>query len=251
MSSQRTRFDRRTAELLMSGGTATNPQTRRLAALLDAAAGGLGSGGAGRTGSTVAGAAGTTAAGGGVPAAPGAVAGEMAALAAYRAAHRHATPHPRRESVIGKYLTLKVALGVATALTAGGVAVAAGSGALPDTAADQAGAHREAVGGATASHGKAGSPSPSLTGLCTAYGNVSTKSKGKALDSPAFSALVTAAGGKDKVPGYCDELLAGKDKGNDDAPAGGASAHPTGAPGDKPGGPGDHPTGPPTERPTH
>ncbi|MGH3647335.1 MAG: hypothetical protein ACRDTM_09180 [Micromonosporaceae bacterium] len=265
MSSQGPRFSRATAERLLAGGAAVEPRTRRLAALLDAAADGVQVTGtpttgpiAGAGGVTTAGAAGVTAAGGIAPAAPrvvadrgpayGVPAGETAALVAYRAAAHKRSPQPRRESVITKYFTLKVAVGVATVLTAGGVAVAAGNGGLPDPAADQAAAHRTGAA-STASPGKA-SPSPSLTGLCKAYDKVATKSRGKALDSPAFRALVAAAGGKNQVDGYCEDLLAA-----DKAPGADPSAapdHPNGPPGDHPGGGAtDHPTGPPTERPTH
>jgi hypothetical protein len=68
-------------------------------------------------------------------------------------------------------------------------------------------------------------PESSLLGLCHAYraitGNVNGNNNGnnngnkdkekakrrKALDNPAFTTLITAAGGKDKVDGFCQTLL--------------------------------------------
>jgi hypothetical protein len=56
--------------------------------------------------------------------------------------------------------------------------------------------------------GANGSPSPSLTGLCHAVGAGNKDDHGKALENPAFTALITAAGGKDKVDVFCATLLA-------------------------------------------
>jgi hypothetical protein len=61
--------------------------------------------------------------------------------------------------------------------------------------------------------------------------------RGKALDNPAFTVLVTAAGGRDRVDAYCTALL--------------AQPTPTGRP-DQDTEPGaDHATGRPTSRPSH
>ena len=62
------------------------------------------------------------------------------------------------------------------------------------------------------------SPTPSMTGLCQAYEAHVQESPGKAMDSSAFSALITAAGSADKVPTYCDRL----------------TTHPSGRPSDLP-----------------
>ncbi|MEU0536970.1 hypothetical protein [Amycolatopsis tolypomycina] len=94
-------------------------------------------------------------------------------------------------------------------------------------------------------------------GLCHAYSAGDKTEHGKALESPAFTALITAAGDKAKVDGYCDVLLkaeatkpahptgAPADPGNsDNGKDHPTPAHPTGAPS-------THPSGPPTTRPTH
>ncbi|NBH03102.1 hypothetical protein, partial [Amycolatopsis sp. SID8362] len=105
------------------------------------------------------------------------------------------------------------------------------------------------------------SPSPSLVGLCHAYSAGDKSEHGKALESPAFAALITAAGGKDGVDGYCDTVLkeeaskpghstaspgqptnpGNSDNGKDH---GTVPTHPTGAPE-------THPSGPPATRPSH
>lgn len=53
----------------------------------------------------------------------------------------------------------------------------------------------------------AAAPSPSLTGLCRAYTAHAGRGPGKSLSSPAFAALITAAGGADNVPAYCATIL--------------------------------------------
>ena len=145
--------------------------------------------------------------------------------------------------MITKLLTLKLAVGAATVVAAGGVAFAASNGSLPNPLADQGKSH-SSIGGATTA--PEGSPSPSLVGLCKAYeAKVGSNAHGKALDSPAFQALVKAAGGKDKVTAYCTDLL-GKPKDKDTA----ADDHATTAPDKHPKGPRNHPTGAPDEHPT-
>jgi hypothetical protein len=88
------------------------------------------------------------------------------------------------------------------------------------------------------------SPSPSLRGLCQAYTAHVGSSPGKALDSPAFSALITAAGGKDKVAAFCAGMLSAQ-------PGNRPTAHPGGKPSSLPT-PANttHPTGKPTTVPT-
>jgi len=58
-----------------------------------------------------------------------------------------------------------------------------------------------------------------MVGLCKAYAAQVSESPGKALESPAFTALVTEAGGADKVDGFCEKTAA-------------AAEHPGGAPSD-------------------
>lgn len=206
MSSNRTRrLDRSTAERLLSGDQATTDThggtaAAMLAATLSAAA---------------------------APARQAELAEEDRALAAYsNAAQLGPNPEFRRQSMLksalAKVLTVKAAIVVA-ALGASGVALAAGTGALPtpwsDTPATPPATSRAATPDAPPSTTPTGKPSdagkpadagatpdPSVTGLCTAYTAQVGDDPGKALESPAFEALVTAAGGKDKVPAYCDTL---------------------------------------------
>jgi hypothetical protein len=83
-------------------------------------------------------------------------------------------------------------------------------------------------------------------GLCRAYASGNKTEHGKALESPAFVALVTAAGGADQVTAYCASLVPQHPQGSHPThpakPTHPASpSHPTGAP--------SHPTGAPTTHP--
>jgi hypothetical protein len=94
----------------------------------------------------------------------------------------------------------------------------------------------------TGPDGAKGSPSPSLVGLCHAFGAGNKDQHGKALDTPAFAALISAAGGQDKVSLFCATLLAsaapkeqpsqaGEGRGNSGEHGNGSPAdHPTGKP---------------------
>jgi len=202
------------------------------------------------------------------PAQSGELAGEEAAVNAFRSAHHGPSRQPRRRSMLkialAKLLTLKVAGATAVAAAAtGGVAMAAASGTLSnplaggDTAKVQPSPHGT---GKPADAGKDGkvSPSPSLEGLCRAYTAGVADNAGKALENPAFRVLITTAGGKDRVAAYCDDLLADMHK--RPAPTGGAAdkpgeTRPTGKPDSpdhkptsQPGGnrPANQPTAPPT-----
>lgn len=123
----------------------------------------------------------------------------------------------------------------------GGAALAAGTGHLPGThapdphaaarATHAATGHAHATAGGQASRPAAagtrgasashtapnGSPSPNMRGLCTAFRAHAGDNPGKALENPAFTALVTRAGGKDNVAGYCATVLS--------TPAGKSSSH--------------------------
>ncbi|WP_432826070.1 hypothetical protein [Dactylosporangium sp. CA-092794] len=236
MSIRRTRrITAATAERLLAGagGDRVDDEHRALAAVLAASAG---------------------------PARPAELTGLHEAVAGFRAAQLHRVPAPRRPSVIKtalvKPLTVKAAAVAVVVVGAGGVALAATTGALPNPFNSHAGpAGSAGIAGAGASarpsvpgHGPSSAgPSPSLVGLCHAY--TAGADHGKALDNPAFSALITAADGKDKVDAYCTRLLAA-------SPSEGA--HPTGAVGDHPGGaptshqagPAAHPTGRPSQQPS-
>lgn len=185
--------------------------------------------------------------------------GETAALVAYRAANLGPVHQPRRrsmlETALAKVLTLKVAAAAAVALTAtGGVALAASAGVLPNPMgnAPTAKPSAHATGKpATTGAKKAGdaAPSPSTVGLCQAYSAGAGDNPGKALENPAFQALITAAGSKDEVAEYCDGVLAAHEAAattSGKAP----SARPSKAPATRPSaGPDDHSTGAPATLP--
>jgi hypothetical protein len=139
------------------------------------------------------------------------------------------------KTALAKVLTLKAAA-VLAAVSAGGVALAASTGALPNPL-DHSPSGTPASAHATANPGPAnahGTPSPSLVGLCHAFVAGAGADHGKALESPAFTVLITTAGGKDKVDAYCAALLASSEP-----------THPTGA-SHSANAPTTHPTGPPT-----
>jgi hypothetical protein len=139
------------------------------------------------------------------------------------------------KSFLAKGLTVKAAIILAATGTTG-VALAAGTGALSvpwgESHATSPATSRSASPSAPPSvtqtgrpsdAGKpadAGTPSPSMAGLCQAYESQVGDDPGKALESPAFKALIDAAGSVDQVPQYCDSL------------------------------PDEHPTGQPTDLPT-
>lgn len=199
------------------------------------------------------------------------LASEHAVVTAFQAAGVHPVPQPGRISVIktavAKVLTVKILAIVATT-TAGGVALAASTGALPNplakpapsasaglSAADRDANKSDAAHRAEASKGPKGAedaegakashaPSPSLVGLCHAFSAGNKADQGKALESPAFTALITAAGGKEKVEPMCQTLLASPNAANEATSASEApdKAHPS-----------DHPTehAKPTASPKH
>jgi hypothetical protein len=237
MSMNRTRrISARTAEDLLNGA-GVDAQYQRLAQVLRAVAG---------------------------PAQPGELAGRPDALAAFRSARLRPDPLQRRQSMLKtavvKLLTVKAVAVAALVVGTGGVALAASTGTLPNPL----GSHPTPVasaGQSESSHGPAASPhptgsaapSPSLVGLCNAYTAGVASAQGKALDSPAFRALLVAAGGKDKVDSYCTKLLATAHPSGSatDHPTGRPSSHPTGdASGHPAGGPSSHPTGNPSGHPT-
>jgi PT repeat len=223
MSTERPRrMSARTAEDLLdrAGGDAQHPL---LAATLRAAAG---------------------------PARPGELAGRHQALAAFNRARQDPVVCQRRPSMIKttllKLLTVKAATIAAVVVGTGGVALAASTGAIPNPLnnhpAPAASASKSHPGApdASARPGNA-DPSPSLVGLCHAYTAGAGSDHGKALESPAFQALLTAAGGKDKVDAFCTGILASAKP----------TDHPTGQPSEQPTEhPTEHPTGQPTEHPT-
>jgi hypothetical protein len=228
------RISARTAEDLLNGA-GVDAEHQRLAQVLRAVAG---------------------------PAQPGELAGRQDALAAFGRARLRPDPLQRRQSMIKtavvKLLTVKAVAVAALVVGTGGVALAASTGALPNPLGDHP-SPAASSGQSDSSHGPAASahpkgsadPSPSLVGLCTAYNAGAGSEQGKALDSPAFRALLVAAGGKDNVGSYCTSLLAtAHPSGSPTDHSGKATSHPTGDPSHATGGPSGHPTGDPSGHPT-
>jgi len=178
------------------------------------------------------------------PAQPHELGGLESALAAFAAAPvAPLTPEektPMLKSVAGRLLALKVLAVTAGAAAAGGVAYAATTGDLsvphgqsalhanahssgaPESddesssseGTDSSSASSPAESGSSSESDESGSaaPSPSLVGLCHAW-LAHPSNNAKLSTNPAYSVLVTAAGGVDAVNGYCATVL--------------ASAHPT------------------------
>ena len=170
------------------------------------------------------------------------LAGEAAAMIRFQAARLEPAAAHRvtvRKRMSDKLLAAKVGIAAALAAAAtGGVALAAAAHtqtepahhALPASTSVAAPSHdgtptpratkaavppppshAAAASAAPPAPGGAGShpsasPSRSLRGLCIAY-FANEITGGKRLDNPAFGALVTAAGGKDKITTYCLTLL--------------------------------------------
>ncbi|MGW4210245.1 hypothetical protein ACWEIJ_19810 [Lentzea sp. NPDC004789] len=194
MSTDRSRrIDRRTAEHLLRG--APVPGHDRVSDLLAAAS---------------------------APARDRELAGEQVAVAAFRDARLAAAPQRRRPRMLKIALAnlLSVKIAGAAALTAGGIALAAATGTLPgqhrvepttpvntnvvSTTSVTSPATSKAQEEKRDDHP---SPTPSLKGLCQAYTAGAGAEHGKAHDNPAFSALESAAGGADRVPAFCADLL--------------------------------------------
>jgi hypothetical protein len=148
------------------------------------------------------------------------------------------------KSALAKFVTGKMAAAaLAVSAVGGGVAYAAETGKLP---AALGGSEKPAAATSAAAkdHGAKGSPSPSMVGLCHAFTAGAGDNPGKALQNPAFSALITAAGGEDKVADYCATVLVKPTHGAKptdkptgkptDKPAGAKETHGAGAPGGAP-----------------
>lgn len=195
------------------------------------------------------------------PASDRELAGEAKAVLAFRSAHLGPAPRPRRSSMSATKLLAAKAVLAALGVTGGGVALAAATGHLPanltgtpaaaSSAASSAGASARPSGTADPKSHPSASPSPNLRGLCQAYTAQVGNNPGKALSNPAFTALITAAGGKSGVASFCAKTLAA-------APGNAPTAHATGKPSSLPttantahptGAPTTHPTGKPTAHP--
>jgi hypothetical protein len=161
------------------------------------------------------------------PARPGELAGEEAALAAFRAARAEPTPavarRPRRHRLTAGALAWIGAL--AATATAGVAFAAAGLENTPDPPpAPSVAPSSSTAPAATASTAPSGStppgrPSVSVSpsigatpdgqvhGLCRAWRAKKPEQREKALRTPAFERLVTAAGGVPGVEEYCQRLV--------------------------------------------
>ncbi|SFR29877.1 hypothetical protein SAMN04488564_12266 [Lentzea waywayandensis] len=161
------------------------------------------------------------------------LAGERAAMAAFRDARLATAPQRRRpwmlKTALANVLTVKIAAVAAAA--AGGIALAAATGTLPGqpreepvlptstnvvTTTPDTTKTKPSTPDEKRDNGAA--PSPSLKGLCQAYTSGAGAEHGKAHENPAFSALIMAAGGADAVPAFCADLLADKSGRSDNAP---------------------------------
>lgn len=155
------------------------------------------------------------------PASPRELAGEHAAVDLFARARlvNFATPEGNEMQVARSARTgLKAAVAAAGAvgLLSTGVAFAASGGHAPWSHA-QAGSdssthavdptHPTGTPSDDASH-SAGPNAHGFVGLCHAYLSGNKTTHGEALRSPAFTALVTAAGGADGVATYCETVTA-------------------------------------------
>lgn len=163
------------------------------------------------------------------PATPGELPGEAAAVAAFRAARPVAAPAGRRAKTLAALttlLTLKTAAVALAATSVGGLAVAAGTGHLPEPLAknhserptggsvdnpsnDQADAiglamQAAAKKAAAADRANPKAASASYAGLCKAFTS-GNWDNARAAASPAFARLVAAAPNGD-VAGFCRAL---------------------------------------------
>lgn len=141
-------------------------------------------------------------------------------------------------------------------------AVATGSNPATSPAADltsgSATGSASATGSGSASFGarSSGTPSPSLRGLCQSWLS-RPHQHGQADTNPAFTVLVSTAGGQDAVTGYCTTLLStAASQPTPSASPTGSSPTGSGSPSHTKGKPSpvptlSHPTGKPTAVPSH
>jgi hypothetical protein len=204
---------------------------------------------------------------------------EDAEVAAFHVARLSPPPATRSNYVspssLGRRAAARavVATGAIVALTSGGFALASSAHlpTLPGQAADQASesvakapqpTSTESTSSATVTEDASESaetetpdgtesstatPTPSFKGLCKAYQATDRSRAGKSMDSAAFTALATEAGGADQVATYCVALI------GEPQQTGKPTDRPTpGRPTDKPtpGKPTDKPTGKPSVLPT-
>ncbi|MCO1598981.1 hypothetical protein M8C17_27890 [Micromonospora sp. RHAY321] len=191
---------------------------------------------------------------------PGELAGEGVALHAFRRALADpaVTRQPDRRSRTLAWTGARAAVAALALAATGGVALAAVNGTTPrphlPTATPPApvgppAATAPATGDRPATDAPATTvPTPhtsavgEVVGLCRAYRTVAEGNPGRALDNPAFSGLIAAAGDRHRVADYCADILA-----VEAAPGRPTGARPGEVPSRHPGSPGP-PDGPPTAR---
>jgi hypothetical protein len=144
------------------------------------------------------------------------LAGEQQALATFAAVMRSrpSTLVPRRTAVPGRVFTIKAAAAALLAVLAVGGVAAAATGLLAGQAspvADQAPATTDAgaAGQGVEAAASVDLPGTAQAGLCRAWEAGQGGDSGSRADTPAFQALVAAAGGADKVAAYCGDVTAG------------------------------------------
>ena len=141
--------------------------------------------------------------------------GQQAVLAAFRSSR----PVRRRRGWIARLLSVKVIAATAAALTAGGLAVAAGNGTLPipgwsdapSTPGQTTARPSVLVSIPPGAPGSTMSGSPvvaaQVKGLCTAFLAADPDKRARQLTEPRYAELITAAGGADRVEPYCQALV--------------------------------------------
>ncbi|MEU5787467.1 hypothetical protein ABZ754_07035 [Micromonospora purpureochromogenes] len=142
------------------------------------------------------------------------------------------------QTALAKLLTLKVGATALAVTATGGVALAAANGTLPNPLTEASAKPSAHATGAPKpkgekSPGAKGTPSPSMVGLCRAYTAKAGDNPGKALENPAFTVLITTAGGREQVAAYCDTLLAAEKAKPSHRPST-TPSHPTGKPDGRP-----------------
>jgi len=150
------------------------------------------------------------------------LAGEQEVLAAFRAAHPGAGPVRWRSVVVAvttQLVKLKIAAVAAFITALGAVALAATTGTLPMPGTSRAPGHTVVAPrqgrdprplpppSSTQRPSVLNGSPPSLLEQCQAYRTTSESDRARALESPAFRALVAAAGGAPAVDTYCASLL--------------------------------------------
>jgi hypothetical protein len=148
-----------------------------------------------------------------------ATAAELRGQSAVLAAFRSSRPGRRHRGWLARLLSVKVFAATAAALTAGGLAVAAGNGTLPipgwsdapSTPGQTTARPSVLVSIPPGAPGSTMSGSPvvaaQVKGLCTAFLAADPDKRARQLTEPRYAELITAAGGADRVEPYCQALV--------------------------------------------